>query len=74
MRYVEGKIERNQVSFEPLAFDEIISENNPVRVIDAFIDMLDAKALGCKYSETKDTGRMPYNPKGYAKTLCLWIF
>jgi transposase len=67
MRYVQGEIDRNQVSIEPLCFDELISEDNPVRVIDAFIDMLDTKSLGCKYSETKETGRKPYNPKDMLK-------
>lgn len=42
--------------------DDYITENNPVRFIDAFIDKLDIQELGFKYSETKETGRMPYNP------------
>ncbi len=67
MRYIQGNLERNQVSFEPLAFDEMIKEDNPVRVIDAFVNMLDSKDLGCRYSETKETGRKPYNPKDLLK-------
>ena len=67
MRYIEGKIDRDQISIMPMAFDEMIGEENPVRVIDAFIEMLDIKALGCKYSETSATGRMPYNPKDMLK-------
>ena len=67
MRYVEGKIDRDQISFEPISFDEMIGEENPVRVIDAFVEILDVKTLGCKYSETSTTGRMPYNPKDMLK-------
>lgn len=67
MRYVEGKIDRDQVSFMPISFDEMIVEENPVRVIDVFVEMLDIKALGCKYCETSTTGRMPYNPKDMLK-------
>lgn len=67
MRYIQGNLERNQVSFEPLAFDEMIKEDNPVRVIDAFVNMLDSKDLGCRYSETRETGRKPYNPKDLLK-------
>ncbi len=51
MRYIKGKIDRNQVSMEPMCFDELIVEENPVRVIDAFVEMLDIKALKCTYSE-----------------------
>ncbi|MDD4699979.1 MAG: IS1182 family transposase [Oscillospiraceae bacterium] len=67
MGYIEGKINRDQISFMPMSFDEIIGEDNPVRVIDAFVEMLDANALNCKYSEPKSTGRRPYNPKDMLK-------
>lgn len=67
MRYIEGKTDRNQISFAPISFDEMIEESNPVRVMDAFIEMLDIKALGCSHYETSVTGRMPYNPKDMLK-------
>jgi transposase len=67
MRYKEGKMSREQTSLLLITFDEIISEENPVRVIDAFVEILDIKAIGFKYSETKATGRMPYNPKDMLK-------
>ncbi len=66
MRYIEGT-DREQISFMQLAFNDIIGEDNPVRVMDAFIEMMDMKALGCKHSETSTTGRMPYNPKDLLK-------
>lgn len=67
MRYVKGKIDRNQISFDLLSFEELIDENNYVRVIDAFIDIIDINKLDCKYSKVKQTGRSPYNPKDMLK-------
>lgn len=67
MGYIEGKINRDQISFIPMSFDEIIGEDNPVRAVDAFVEMLDANALHCKYSKPKSTGRRPYNPKDMLK-------
>lgn len=67
MRYVQGKIDRQQLNLLPIAFDDLINENNTVRVIEAFVEILDIKSLGFKYSETKATGRMPYNPKDMLK-------
>lgn len=46
----------------PERLDDLISEDNAVRVIDAFVDSLDLKKLGFARSEAKDTGRPPYHP------------
>jgi len=67
MGYIEGKIDRDQINIMPMSFDETIGEDNPVRVIDAFVEMLDNNTLHCKYSEPKSTGRRPYNPKDMLK-------
>ena len=67
MRYVEGKIDREQTSMLPITFDDMISKENTIRVIEAFVDILNVKTLGFKYSETKAIGRMPYNPKDMLK-------
>ncbi|MGH8657053.1 MAG: hypothetical protein ACREV4_00785 [Gammaproteobacteria bacterium] len=37
--------------------DDYISEDNPVRVIEAFVDELDLKALGFEGIEPPTTGR-----------------
>lgn len=63
-RYVEGK-SREQIQI--MSYEEMISENNPVRVIDAFVDSLDMIKLGFKYAETKETGRKPLNPAEMSK-------
>ena len=67
MGYVTNEFDRNQVNLMPLAFDELIDENNPVRVIDAFVEMLDMNKLNCVYATSKATGRPPYNPKDLLK-------
>lgn len=61
-RYIEGQ-DRNQLNILPISLDEMVSEDNPVRVIDALVDSLDMKALNFKYSVPKETGRKPYDPK-----------
>lgn len=61
-RYIEGQ-DRNQLNILPISLDEMISEDNPVRVIDALVDSLDMKALNFKYSVPKVIGRKPYDPK-----------
>ena len=51
--YIEGKINTEQYSFLPICYDEIISEENPVRVLDAFVESLDMKELNFKNSDRK---------------------
>lgn len=65
-RYVRGE-SRNQLSIIPISLDDMIDENNPVRVIDALIESLDMIALEFKYAIPKDIGRKPYNPKDLLK-------
>lgn len=67
MGYIEGKREINQYSFLPICFDNLISEDNPVRVIDAFVDSLDMEKLNFKNAIPKTIGRPSYNPKTMLK-------
>ena len=45
-----------------MSLDEMISEDNAVRVLDAFVDSINSKELGFKYAIPKTTGRKSYNP------------
>lgn len=65
MHYVQGK-DRNQLQIMR-SLDECVGENNVVRVIDAFVDNLDVKALGFANSSLKNEGRPPYSPKDMLK-------
>lgn len=65
MRYIEGVNRKRRISF-PEYIDEYITDNNPIRVIDAFVDSLDLKALGF-IGEDVSTGRPGYNPADLLK-------
>jgi len=62
---------RSQVTLFPEVLDDFVSESNPVRVIDAFVDNLDLQNLGFKRLTPKPTGRPGYHP---ATLLKLYIY
>lgn len=70
MKHIMG-IDRKQIVLFPEVIDEYISEDNPVRFIDAFVDSLDLELLGFTHAKLEDTGRPPYNP---ADLLKLYIY
>lgn len=61
MKHIEG-IDRNQITLMPDAVEDYVSEDNPIRFLDAFVDHLDLADLGFQKVETADTGRPPYHP------------
>jgi len=60
-RFVEG-VDRGQSTLLPECLDDWIDENNPVRVIDAFVDALDLADLGFDGIDPAATGRPAYHP------------
>jgi transposase len=60
-RFIEGE-DRGQSTLFPERLDEYIGENNPVRVIDVFVDELDLGDLGFERVDPKETGRPGYHP------------
>jgi len=60
-RFVEG-VDRGQSTLFPECLDDWIDEDNPVRVIDAFVDRLDLAELGFEGVEPAETGRPAYHP------------
>lgn len=66
MRYIEGVNRKRKISF-PEYIDEYITENNQVRVIDAFVDSLNLDELGFKKAKEINTGRPGYNPADMLK-------
>jgi transposase len=60
-RFVEGE-DRLQVALLPHCLDDYLTENNPVRVIDAFVDELDLTTLGFEGVVPEATGRPAYHP------------
>lgn len=60
-RFVEGA-DRRQATLLPETLDDYVDENNPVRVVDAFIASLDLAALGFDGVQPEATGRPAYHP------------
>ena len=69
-RFIEGEC-RDQVTLLPECLDDFIDEDNPVRVVDAFVDELDLRALGFNRAAPASTGRPAYHP---AVLLKLYIY
>ncbi len=69
-RFIEG-VARSQVSLFPDRLEDWIDEDNPVRVIDAFVDALDLKGLAFQRASSAATGRPGYHP---AVLLKLYIY
>jgi transposase len=59
-RFVEGA-DRSQSTLLPECIDDWIGEDNPIRVIDVFVDELDLGALGFGGVDPKATGRPSYH-------------
>ena len=60
-RFVEGQ-DRSQLILLPDCLDDYVGEDNPVRIVDAFIDELDLAALGFAGVVPEVTGRPAYHP------------
>ena len=68
--FVEGE-DRTQSTLFPERLDDYIAQDNPVRVIEAFVDALDLKGLGFERHEPRTMGRPAYDP---ATLLKLYIY
>jgi transposase len=65
-RFVEGVV-REQATLFPEYLEDWIGNDNPVRVIDAFVDRLDLLTLGFAGAAAEATGRPSYHPAGLLK-------
>ena len=65
-RFIEGE-DRSQVTLLPECLDDYIAEDNPVRVIDAFVGELDLAELGFEGASPAATGRPAYHPAALLK-------
>ena len=68
-RFIEG-LDRSQTTLLPDCIDDYVDEENPVRAVDAFVEMLDLAALGFDI-EPEATGRPGYHP---ATILKLYVY
>src|SRR5215213_3821152 len=68
--YVEGA-DRNQATLFPDRLDDFVGTDNPVRVVDAFVDALDLRELGFTRAAPASTSRPGYHP---AVLLKLYVY
>ena len=66
MPYIE-KEAGDQMTFLPDYIEDYVDKDNPVRVIDAFVDSIDLLSMGFTHTILADTGRPPYDPKDLLK-------
>ena len=69
-RFIEGEA-RGQGTLLPELLDDYVAEDNPVRVVDVFVEELDLTSLGFKRVQPAKTGRPAYHP---AVLLKLYIY
>jgi len=60
-RFVEG-LERIQSTLFPETLEDFVADDNPVRVIEAFVETLDLGEVGFGGVDPKATGRPAYHP------------
>jgi transposase len=60
-RFIKGEC-RTQTTLLPESIDDYISDTNPVRIVDVFVDELDLATLGFDGIEPAATGRPAYHP------------
>jgi transposase len=69
-RFVLGE-SRDQATLFPESLDDYVGEDNPVRVVDVFVDELDLASLGFERVDPAPTGRPAYHP---ATLLKIYIY
>src|SRR5205814_4158596 len=65
-RFIDGE-DRMQRALLPHSLEDYVGEENPVRVIEVFIDELDLAALGFSGMTPAATGRPAYHPSTLLK-------
>ena len=60
-RFIEGEC-RTQTTLLPESIDDFITDTNPVRIVDVFVDEIDLGKLGFDGVDPAATGRPAYHP------------
>jgi transposase len=66
MAFILGE-DRNQINLLPNTLDDFVSEDNPVRVIDAYVDSINLEELGFVLYSGKSAGQKPYRRQDLLK-------
>jgi len=70
-RFIESD-DRMQGTLFPEYLEDYVAEDNPVRVVDVFVEHLDLGKLGFNRAEPAITGRPSYHPSVLLK-LYIWL-
>lgn len=65
-RFISGE-SRNQIPLLPACLDDHIDTDDPVRVLDSFVDELDPAGLSCADTTAAATGRPGCHPAPLSK-------
>ena len=65
-RFIEGE-NREQSTLFPERIDDYISDENPIKLVDAFVDRLNLLELGFESAQPKSTCRPAYHPSTMLK-------
>ena len=60
-RFIEGA-DRTQAMLLPECVEDYVGPDNPVRVVEAFVEQLDLRGMGFEGSDPQATGRPAYHP------------
>ena len=66
MPFIEGQ-DRNQMTLLPNTLEEYVSEDNPVRVIDAYVNSIDLEDMGFAIFSGQKAGQRPYKRRDLLK-------
>ena len=71
-RFIEGA-DRTQAMLLPECVEDYVGPDNPVRVVEAFVEQLDLRAMGFEGSDPQATGRPAYHPSVLLKIYIYWL-
>ena len=66
MSHISGT-DREQLNMFPLSIDEMVGEENPVRIVDLFVNHFDFIKLGFIHAIASGEGRPPFAPSDLMK-------
>lgn len=55
-QFIEGE-DRSQFTWLPECLDDYIGEDNPVRIVDVFVDEIDLQSLGFRGADWRQTSK-----------------
>ena len=61
-RFIEGE-DRTQITLLPECLDDYVAEDNPVRVVEVFVDELDLERLGFEGVAPRSLADRPTTPR-----------